>query len=288
MKNMHRRHFLRAGTLSAGLFALSAITSFKAKGAQMSDIRFDLGKNIVETAKQSGVPAFTSNNVNGLIWYSINNIPPQAEALYTRPGYEIRWRNLFAFTLRADRKLSDDLLVQNVTLQHRADFKSHAEAQAFVEQTIAQFSQGRWKRAFPGDVARLTGRSSILDEQGKINSYAASPDPAYAISLEDWTELMRLGAQWYWSGDGILAKLDVSTTGEKRDGSPDYQLAIDFDIEKILDEALEKDEKYRMESLAKNGVDTAKLIKEDKEKQAARKKILEENALKRGDKVLGG
>ncbi|WP_233233547.1 hypothetical protein [Bordetella sp. LUAb4] len=254
----------------------------------MSDIRFDLGKNIVETAKQSGVPAFTSNDVNGLIWYSINDIPPQIEALYTRPGFEIQWRDLFAFTLRADRKRSEDLLVQNVTLQHRADFKNDADAQAFVMQTIAQFTQGRWKRAYPDDVARLTGRSSLLDERGKINSYAASPDPAYAMSLEDWTELMRLGANWRWSGDGILAKLAASAVGNNPDGSPSYQLSLDFYIEKIWYDALEKDQQYKMKSLAENGVDTAKLIKENKEKQAARKKILEENAIKRGDKVLGG
>ncbi|WP_233233548.1 hypothetical protein [Bordetella sp. LUAb4] len=266
---------------------MSAIAYFKAKGAQMSDIRFDLGKNIVETARQSGVPVFTSSNVNGYISYSVNDIPPQLTALYTRPGYEIQWRQLFAFTLYTDKKRFEDLLVESAVLQHRADFKSHAEAKAFVEQTIAQFTQGRWKRAYPGDVARLTGRSSILDEQGEINSYAASPDPAYAMSLEDWTELMRLGANWYWSGDGILAKLNASAIGTKRNGSPMYQLAIDFDIEKILDETLKKDEQYRMKSLAKNGVDTAKLMKENKEKQAARKKILEENAIKRGDKVLG-
>jgi len=285
---MRRRSFLRTTTLGAGLLAVSGVTYFKAKSEQLSGIRFNLGNNIVETARQSGVPAFTSNDVNGLIWYSINNIPPQVEALYTRPGYEIRWRDLFAFTLRADRKRSEDLLVQNITLQHRADFNGHAEAQAFVMRTITQFAQGRWKRAFPGDVARLTGRSSFLDEKGQINSYAASPDPAYAMSLEDWTGLMRLGAQWYWSGDGILAKLDASAIGEKRDGSPMYQLSIDFYIEKIWDDVLEKDQQYKMKSLAENGVDTAKLIKENKEKQAARKKILEENAIKRGDKVLGG
>ena len=284
---MHRRRFLRASTVSAGLLAVSALTYFKVKGAQLTDIRFDLGNNIVETAKQSGVPAFTSNNVNGFIWYSVNNIPPQVEALYTRPGYEIRWRELFAFTLRADRNRSEDLLVQNVTLQHRADFKSHAEAQAFVMQTIAQFTQGRWKRAFRGNVARLTGRSSLLDEQGKISGNAASPDPAYAMSLEDWTELMYLGARWHWSGDGILATLDVMTTGDNSKGLPAYQLSLDFHIEKILDDVLEKDQAYKMESLAKNGVDTAALIKENDEKQAARKKILEENAIKRGDKVLG-
>jgi len=285
---MHRRGFLRASTVSAGLLAVSALTYFKAKGAQMSDIRFDLGKNIVETARQSGVPAFTNRDVDGYISYSVNNIPPQVTALYTRPGYEIRWQQLFAFTLNTDRKRSADLAVDSASLQHRADFKSHADAQAFVVQTIAQFMQGRWKRAYPGDVARLTGRSSLLDEQGKIDGYAASPDPAYAMSLDDWKALMNTGAQWYWSGDGILAKLDVSTTGDNSDGSPAYQLAIDFDNEKVLDDVYEKDEQYKMKSMAENGVDTAKLMKENKEKQAARRKILEENAIKRGDKVLGG
>jgi len=284
---MRRRRFLRATTLGAGLLAVSGVTYFKAKSEQLADIRFDLGKNIVETARQSGVPVFSSNNVNGYISYSVNDIPPQVTAMYTQPGYEVQWQQLFAFTLYADRRLSEDLLVESAVLQHRADFKTHAEAKAFVEQTIAQFTRGRWARAFRGEVARLTGRSSLLDEHGKINGHAASPDPAYAMSLEDWTELVHSGARYYWSGDGILAKLSIWTIGEKRDGSPDYQLAIDFDIEKILNETLEKDEQYRMESLAKNGVDTAKLIKENKEKQAARKKILEENAIKRGDKVLG-
>ncbi|WP_454688737.1 hypothetical protein [Achromobacter aloeverae] len=283
---MNRRIFLRGGTLALGLAAASAITYFKAKGEKMSEIRFDLGKNIVETAKQSGVPAFEHRNVNGYISYSVADVPPPVIAVYTRPGYEIRWDRLFAFTLYADKKRSPDIFVESVTLQHRADFKSHAEAQAFVVQTLKQFKQGKWKRAFPGGGVRLTGRSSILDENGKVYGYATRPDPDYEISPEDWLALMHLGTQWYWSGDGILASLEVSTTGKKRDGSPDYSLFLNFNIEKIFNETLAKNVEYENKQLAAQGVDIAARDRKTKAEQEARDKRLEENAIKRGDKVL--
>ncbi|MFC4274049.1 hypothetical protein [Achromobacter aloeverae] len=283
---MNRRVFLRKGALGAGLAALSTLTHFKAKGAQMSEIRFDLGRNIVETAKHSGVPAFQSSNVDGLVSYSVNDVPPQVTAVYTRPGYEIRWQQLFAFTLRADKKRSPDVFVESATLQHRADFKSHAEAQAFVMRTLEQFKQGKWKRAFPGDGARLTGRSSLLDENGKVDGHASSPDPYYEMSPEDWQALMYLGAQWYWSGDGILATLDVSTTGAKADGTPHYSVALDFDIEKIQQEILQRNVEYENRQQAGYGVDIAARDKKIREEQEARNRRLEENAIKRGDKVL--
>lgn len=283
---MNRRIFLRGGTLGVGLAALSTLTFFKAKGEQMSEIRFDLGKNIVETAKHSGVPAFQTGNVDGLVSYSVANVPPQVTAVYTRPGYEIRWQQLFAFTLYADKKRSPDMFVESVTLQHRADFKSHAEAQAFVMQTFRQFKQGKWKRAFPEGVARLTGRSSLLDENGKVDGYASSPDPDYEMSPEDWQALMHLGAQWSWSGDGILASLDVSTTGAGTDGAPAYSMGLSFDIEKIQNEILQKNVEYENKQLAAQGVDIAARDKKTKEEREVRNKRLEENAIKRGDKVL--
>ncbi|WP_156414290.1 hypothetical protein [Bordetella sp. N] len=253
----------------------------------MSEIRFDLGKNIVETAKQSGVPAFQNRDVNGTISYSVNDIPPVVTAIYTRPGYEIRVDNLFAFTLYADRNRSEQLLVDTVDLQPRARFKSHAEAQAFATKVIAQFKQGRWRRDYAGDPARLTGRSSILGEDGQLDGDAASPDPDYVIPPEDWKALIPMGLVWRWSGDGVRAKLHIWTSGSDwPDGSPSYSVYLDFEDAKAADEVAARNEAYDNEKLKAQGVDIAARDKKNQEEQEARNKILEQNAIKRGDKVL--
>lgn len=279
---MRRRQIL----LGAGALALAGIKY--SKGANMAEIRFELGKNIVATAKSSGVPGYATRDIQGYISYGVTDIPPEVVAVYTPAGFQIEWPNLFAFTLYADRARSPDLLVETASLQQRAAFRSHQDAQAFIEQTIAQFKRGKWRRYFFPEQARLSGRSSILDEGGNPDPYAAAPDPDYKIPPVDWAAMVGLGLQWRWLGDGVLATLSASTTGERADGSPDYSISLDFENEAVARDTAARNEADKLKSLDAKGGNATAQAQAAKSRQLEVNKRLEANAVKRGDRVLAG
>ena len=161
-------------------------------------VSFDLGQNIEKTIKQSGLPLrrMHKRNLEGFVSYSTNNLSPGVTFQYTRPGYEFSWDGLFAFTLYANQKWSQNLLVHSVTLQNRGKFASHLEAKAFIEQAIQQFQQGKWKRYFYEDGPRVTGRSSFLDLNGEIPDSIYSPDPDYHILNDEWLDIFSHTIFW--------------------------------------------------------------------------------------------
>ena len=273
-----------AGSSVAGLSGLAGCG--KLGGQKVAEIKFDLGKNIVDTAKASGVPSFQVSETAGLVDYSINGIPKDVVAYYTRPGYEINWRPIFAFTMYADRDISPNLPVETVSLQFdNRTIKTHAEAQALIEQTIAQFQRGKWQRYFdPEWDVLLTGRSSLLDEHGKIASVPMTIDPAYKIPAEDWPAVAEKRPTWRWVGDGVLARLRVS--GSVGSLGLSYDISLDFDL---LDVKLKRDAENLARKLKEgdaNGWNSTAEHESDKKKRAALNKRLIENAIKRGDTVV--
>ena len=273
-----------AGSSIGGLSGFAGYT--KLGGQRPAEIQFDLGKNIVGTAKASGVPSFQVSETAGLIDYSIDDIPKTVPARYVRPGYEISWSPIFAFTMYADRDISPNLSVETVTLQFdNGTIKTHAEAQALIEQTIAQFQRGKWQRYYdPEWDVLLTGRSSLLDEHGRIRRYLNTIDPAYKIPAEDWPLVADEGPTWTWIGDGVLASLHV--LGYKGSDGLYYTVSLDFDLADIkLKRDAENLAQKRKEGDAKGWNSTAK-HEADKVKRAALNKRLIENAIKRGDAVV--
>ncbi|RQP23748.1 hypothetical protein DZC73_16625 [Albitalea terrae] len=252
----------------------------------MQEVKFDLGKNIVETARASGVPQFQTRDIAGLVSYGVTAIPPQVALRYIRAGYEIRWQPVFAMTMYSNKERDPGLAVQSVDLQLGQRFETHEAAQTFVEQTLAQFVQGKWVRYHePEWTTLLTGRSSMLDEAGRIADELTTVDPAYKISPEDWRSAMRHGIIWRWSGDGVLATLTVNNDGSQT-GKADYNIELQFDL---LDVKLKRDAANLARDLkegdAKGWGSTAK-HEADKKAAQARNKVLEENAVKRGDSVV--
>jgi hypothetical protein len=252
----------------------------------MPEIKFDLGKNIHETAKKSGAPRFSTRNVAGLISYDLIDLPPDIPAHYVRPGFEITASPLFAFTLYADEEHNNGLAVQAARLQFSSETaKSHESAQAFVENIIAQFERGKWKRHIHELCPAVTGRSTFLNEAGEPKQINGCPlDPKHRLSKEDWIQLMRLTQYYEWIGDGVLAKLTVRFSDDVRGIT--YAMDLDFDdlaIKKRVDQA---NLNRRLAEGDKNGWNSTENEKKDIAAFKARIKILEENARKRGDMVI--
>lgn len=258
-----------------------------AQRQEMTEIRFDLGKNIVDTARASGVPQFEARDVAGLISYSISGIPATVPARYTRVGYEVVWQPVFALTMYADGALDSAVLTESANLQLHANFTAHGTAHAFVEQTIAQFLSGRWKRYHdPAWDVLLTGRSSILDETGQISSSPRAIDPSFRVPASDWPTLVSHGPRWEWIGEGVLATLEVSQSGEQAGAPLTYKMNLVFEL---LDRRLKR-EADRQAQLNKEG--DAKGWNTTAEYEASRKARAElnmrlvANAVKRGDAVV--
>jgi hypothetical protein len=277
--------------VSASAFAGAAWSTLtgcsKEKETKVQEIKFELGKNIVDTAKSSGVPQFESDDVNGSISYSVAGFSTEIPARFAKPGYEIVWRPLFAFTMYTNRRRDPSLAVHKASLQLKNHLTSHAAAQAFVEQTVAQFAKGKWQRYHdPVWDVLLTGRSSMLDEAGHIATTVMTIDPAYNVPPVDWPALAKSGPIWRWVGDGVLASLTIGFTERETSAAPQYSMDLEFELLDVYTKQLaENGDQKRKEGDAKGWNSTAKYEAAKKERAELNKRLIA-NAIKRGDQVV--
>jgi hypothetical protein len=275
------------GLALAGIAMLIGVLMWRdAQGQKMSEVRFELGKNIVKTAEASGVPRFSTRDVAGLVSYSVNAIPPEIPIRYAKPGYEIDWKPVFAFTMYADRDIHPDLQVETVTMQPHVDAMNDTQAQAFVESTIAQFQKGKWQRyADPEWEVMLTGRSSILDEHGNLGKNLSALDPNYKLSPEEWQQAARSSLVWRWVGDGIVAQLDVRNSPDEN-GKARYDMDLEFEILAIRKKRFADRQAQDLKDGDAKGWNSTAEHEASKLKAAALNKHLVANAIKRGDAVV--
>lgn len=274
-------------TLITLLLATALATFYSLGQDEMLKIKFDLGRNIIETARTSGIPEYSVQNVNGSIFYSRNQLPPDMPALYTRPGYELEVAPLFSFTLYADEKKRNDLAVSSVTLQlSRKEFKSHDAGRAFVNQLIEQFQKGRWKRYVRDYCPAVTGRSTLLNETGTLDRTGGCPlDPNYQFTHDEWLYMMQSTQYYEWIGDGVIAKFSVDYSDDEK-GSVAYRMFLEFEEEAVQTVRLAKTMADTISSGEAKGWNTAARIATEKKDTETLNKLLEENALKRGDQVI--
>ena len=267
------------------LFGIVVLTGCNAEGQKVQEIKFDLGKNIVETARASGVPRFQTGDVNGSIDYSVNQISAELPARFTRPGYEVSVAPLWAFTLNADHRNGADDLVESARLQINM-IKSHDAAQAFVEQLLGQFAKGKWKRYVWDSCPAVTGRSSLLNADGGLDTgTVCSLDPSYKLSRPDWLEMMSTGKFYRWVGDGVIAELQVSFGDNPATGVA-YQMFLEFELEDVQKKRFVEIEADRIKVGEAKGWNTAAKVAKGKIDTEAMNKLLEANAIKRGDQVV--
>jgi hypothetical protein len=255
-------------------------------GQKMTEIRFDLGKNIMDTARASGVPKYQVSNIDGYIGYR-TYVPPSVAAHYTRQGYEIRWQPLFAFSMQADERRHPDQRVQSVALQLHPAPQTHAEAQAFVEQTIAQFQRGKWRRYHdPEWDVLLTGRSSLLDENGKFSDMLDTIDPSYKIPAIDWPAVVAHNAYWIWVGDGVVATLSVA--GRTGSDGLSYSMSLEFELLDYKRQLAAENLARKLKEGDAKGWNSTADHEASKRKRAELNKRLVANAIQRGDSVVSG
>ncbi|HWL86106.1 MAG TPA: hypothetical protein VNO21_09910 [Polyangiaceae bacterium] len=254
----------------------------------MPEIKFDLGKDIVETARASGVSKFETRQYARTIIYDISPVPPEIPARFVRPGYEIVWSPLYSFSMYASEKRQRQVDQVDLGLSSGA-FDSHEAARAFVEQTIAQFQKGKWKRHIGDACPAVTGRSSLLDEMGQLTA-DCSADPEYEFTREEWLHFAHGPIanlpKWEWIGDGVFAQLEVQITQSPGDTHPKFRMSLEFQIDTVRRQVFADNVAHDIEEGKAKGWDVEERIARGKIETAARIKVLEANALKRGDRVV--
>lgn len=251
----------------------------------MSEVQFDIGKNIVDAARASGAQGYSTQNIDGLLMYDAN-LTPDIPVRYARSGYEIVVSPTFSLTLYADRKSNNNLAVQTASLQTSTrTIRSHAAAREFVDKLVLQFKNGKWLRYIDDLCPAVTGRSTLLNEAGHVEQIeACALDPDYKLSDEEWAYLMQSTQNYEWVGDGVLAKLTV--------GFHDFGRGLEYAIDLEFDDLFLKEKRDKENLLqelsegdAKGWRSTENHLKNMAEIKA-RIGILEKNAVKRGDSVI--
>jgi len=256
------------------------------RASNMLEIKVDIGENIVETAKKSGVPKFSTRNIAGLVSYSVNSLPADIPVSYKRPGFEGSFAPLFALTMYADHDNKNNLAVTDLVLQFSTDLLTdHQSGQAFIERIIAQFGAKKWLRKISEFCPAVTGRSNFIEIDGTINSIEACPlDPAYKIAPAEWRTLAKSGLSYEWIGDGVIASLLVDASEDSRGIT--YKISLEYMDQEIKSRHDEKNHAEKLAEGDKKGWNSTSEYNAGIIELKEEIKLLEANAIKRGDSLV--
>lgn len=274
--------------LAVGLILIVAIFLafgfYHARAHNMLEIKVDIGKNIVETTKNSGAPRFGRESHWGLEIYELVNLRPEVTVLYSRPGFEIAATPLFALTLYADSENQNNMAVEKIELQYNYEAKTHKEAKAFVANILQQFKRGKWKRHIDETCPAVSGRSSYLDEAGNIVYDSCALDPYHDPTMEDWTQVMSMVRSYEWLGDGIFARLNVGFSEDSRGLT--YNIDLEFCDYEIDRRRMDAQQTRELIEGDKKGWKSTEDFNRGMAENKMKVKLLEGNAVRRGDHLV--
>ena len=264
-------------------FALIFFMIYRAGSEKMYEVKVDIGRNIEDTARESGAPKFDFENHWGLKIYELVDLKPEVVVRFSRPGFEIVATPLFSLTMYADAENNNNLAVESIQLQYNYRADSHAAAQAFVENIIKQFNRGKWRRHIRSICPAISGRSTYLDEKGNI--YVVCPiDPSYRLAMEEWIKVMGPGGDYEWLGAGVLARLSIKFDDDSRGLT--YNINLEFEDFAIKNRRTAAELARELTEGDKKGWNSSQNHIVSMEKNKVEIKLLEENAVRRGDPLV--
>lgn len=271
-------------TASMIVTAILIIKVYNARADNMPEVRVDIGKNILETAKNSGAPRFGRESHWGVQIYELVDLKPEVIVHYNRPGYSITASTLFSLTMYANSDNNNNMAVERIELQYGMEPKTHEDAKNFVEEILKQFNHGNWKRHISETCPAISGRSNYLDASGEVVYGSCTLDPSYRITPEDWVKLMGMGRSFEWMGDGVLARLNVGFTEDSRGLT--YNVGLEFQDYAIDNRRLAAAQARDLIEGDKKGWKSTENFKKNMAENKVNIKILEDNAVRRGDRLV--
>lgn len=246
-------------------------------------VKVDIGRNIKQTAKQSGAPRYGRESHWGLEIYELVDLKPEVKVIFSRPGYEINVTPLFSLTMYADSENNNDMAVEKIDLQYRYKARSHDDARAFISEILAQFKRGNWRRLIYDTCPAVSGRSAYLDETGKIGG-SCSLHPDYRPSMDDWLILMRTGRHYQWLGENVEARLTVNFDADA--SRLTYNISLEFNDFAIIHRRIAAEQARELAEGDKKGWKSTEDYKKGMAANKIKVKLLEENAVRRGDRLI--
>lgn len=266
------------------LFVLGTAGALHFRAKNMLEIKFVVGQNIVETAKQTNIPEFNVSNTNGLLHYQVMDLPSDAVVMYNHSGFEISSGPVFSLNFWADRARSKIDAVHAFQVKLDTDkITTHRDAQDLVKSIITQFRAGEWERRISAYCPAVTGRSAYLNFNGGIEGGCAL-DPDFVMSNEDWIALFATRQSFEWLGDGVFSKLSISYND--RTSTPAYEIVLLFEVYETKLAIQRDNEKRRLELGDAKGWNSSATTALELLATTEKNKMLEEAAIKRGDKTL--
>ncbi|QYF94436.1 hypothetical protein KY495_04250 [Massilia sp. PAMC28688] len=266
-------------------FGLSLLLGCTQRMNTMKLVRVDLGRNIVETARSSGISSYGVDDVNGSIQFSAVDLPDDLYVRFSRPGLEIQARSVFSVALVTDRKrmANEEVFLARIKMA-ASKLNSHSAARLHLNEILIQFAKGKWKRHIPEHCPAVTGRSTMLGLSGEFHSSTCPIDPSYRFSDTEYLALFKQTQEYQWMGDGVLATLavDYSETG----GILMYNFLLKFEDHRIMKKIEEEVAAWKRREGDAKGWNSTQQYEIGLVETAERNKILEQNAIARGDSVV--
>jgi hypothetical protein len=267
-------------------FIVAAIVPLAVSGVwadHMTAVKVDIGRNIKQTAKRSGAPRYGKESHWGLEIYELVDLKPEVTVIFNRPGYEINATPLFSLTMYADSESNNDMAVEKIDLQYRYKAGSHDDARAFISEILAQFKRRKWRRLIHDTCPAVSGRSAYLDETGKIGG-SCSLHPDYQPPMDDWLILMRTGRDYIWLGDNVEARLTVNFDADA--SGLTYNISLEFNDFAIQDRRIAAEQARELAEGDEKGWKSTENYKKNMAANKIKVKLLEENAVRRGDRLI--
>lgn len=252
----------------------------------MHEIKFSLDRNIVEVAKDSGVPRYQTRDIDGYVSYSANDFAPKIYGTLLMPRGSIRVGPIFSIAMYADKHNDPRLLAESIVLHLDADeLVSHDTARKFVQGIVSAFGNSGWDRYLDPSCPAVTGRSTFLDLDGDITQInRCSLDPAYTLLVEDWVSLMQYEQSYQWKVADTLASLRIKYTMDQP--TPVYTVWVEYETLSIkLRREVERQKKFLADG-DKKGWKSSEKYKTGLREQIIEIKNLEANSIKRGDRLI--
>lgn len=259
-------------------FGAGLIGCNKESSIKMKNIEFDVGVPMEQVSQLLGPNS--QKQVVGATTSALGFFRSGAvEGTFARGPFSVRLGKLFSMTAYSSSEVADGR-VNNLDITVDADdFSSHAQALAGTANLIAQFQRGKWKRYIPETCPWVTGRSTMMSATGQVDIGACPLDPALVFTAQEWPNLAAQKLRWQWVGDGRVATLEVQYAYNKPD-VPTYTVNLQFELEEAVKFYAAKG-LQEMKAEFGEGKVTAGAAR-----GAAEIRLLEEAALKRGDRVI--
>jgi hypothetical protein len=218
-KISHMRRYIVLGWIAVACVPVYLDARVRKRHRTITAVDYDMGADVDKWLDQLGESNFEAllgddEDAGSMVYAMKQFIPVEIPFTFTRKGLEVRWTNVFEFSVYASAEHSADRGIRKAVCKYGSLFDTHEQARALVQDTVRQFRRGSWQPALSAD------DKDHIDE-----------DTAREMQAGEWLALMQRDKplRWRWQDDGVLAMLHASLySGDLAAAKPSYSITLEF------------------------------------------------------------